>query len=79
MRQPDDVVLRHLTSELNHRPAPAPGTGGRPDRCHPTQSAATHDLDAAEVLPRIPAEPCTQPLPALAVPIPPHHPGGGPR
>ncbi|MGH4007579.1 MAG: hypothetical protein ACRDTH_05320 [Pseudonocardiaceae bacterium] len=27
LRQPDDVVLRHLTSELNHRPTPAPGPG----------------------------------------------------
>ncbi len=30
LRQPDDVVLRHLASELNHRPAPAAGTGRRP-------------------------------------------------
>ncbi len=51
LRQPDDMVLRHLARELNHRPAPAPGTGGRPDRCHPTQPAATRDPDATEVVP----------------------------
>ena len=51
LRQPDDVVLRHLASELDHRPAPAPGAGGRPDRCHPTRAAATRDPDAIEVMP----------------------------
>ncbi|MGH3964985.1 MAG: hypothetical protein ACRDRY_17305 [Pseudonocardiaceae bacterium] len=59
-----DVLLTAVTS----RPAADGGTGS-------TQFRAC----ATEVLPRIPAEPCTQPLPALAVPIPPHHPGGGPR
>lgn len=60
LRQPDDVVLHHLASELNHHPALVRGTG-LPNRCHLTQAFATHDRDATEVLPRIPVEPCTQP------------------
>ncbi|MGH8571935.1 MAG: hypothetical protein ACREX8_05080 [Gammaproteobacteria bacterium] len=51
LRQSDDVVLRHLASELTHHPAPAPGTGGRPDRSHPTQAAAIRDSDTTEVVP----------------------------
>lgn len=78
LRQPDAVVLRHLANELNYRPAPVRVTGGRPDRCSTTQAAATHGVDATEVLPRIPDEPCTQSIPTMAVPTPPRHPGGGP-
>ncbi len=81
LHQPDEVVLRHLVG-LNHRPVPAPGTGGRPDRCHTTRAAPTRDPDATEVLPRIaanPDEPSTEPLQTLAVPTPPRHPGGAPQ
>jgi hypothetical protein len=56
LRQPDDVVLRHLANELNHRSIPAPGTGGRLDRCHPTRVDATRNADATEVLPKIAAD-----------------------
>ena len=56
LRQPDDVVLRHLASKLSHHPAPAPGTGGRPDWCHPTRANATRAADTTEVLPKIAAD-----------------------
>ncbi len=47
LRQPDDVVLRHLASELNDRPARAQGTGGRPDRFGTTRAVPAIDPDAS--------------------------------
>ncbi|MDQ3765064.1 MAG: hypothetical protein M3460_27225 [Actinomycetota bacterium] len=44
LRQPDDVVLRHLAQELNHRPASTPGTGGQPDLGYPAQPGAGFPL-----------------------------------
>ncbi|MDQ3763835.1 MAG: hypothetical protein M3460_20155 [Actinomycetota bacterium] len=82
LRQPDEVVLRHLAQKLNHRLASAPGTGGRPDLGHLAQPASTGAQDVTQVGPRIAVDqskPSSESLQTLATPTPPRHRGGAPR
>lgn len=76
LRQPDEVVLGHFASELDHRRVPVRGTRRRPERCSTTRVVPADDPDATEVLSRIYVDPCTHSLQTLSVQTPLCRPGG---